>query len=142
MILNKKDFKNVVKNAPLLAVDLLLRDSDGKILLGLRTNNPAKDYWFAPGGRIRKNEKISDAIIRIAKDEINININISKLNFLSVFEQFYEENCFEEQSYGTHYVTLLFEYYISDIESISVDAQHEKLEWFTIKQISENNKID
>jgi len=39
------------------------------LLVGLRTNEPAKNYYFVPGGVIRKNETIELAFERILKAE-------------------------------------------------------------------------
>jgi len=54
MWLAAEDFATVVGAAPLVAIDLLVRAPSGEFLVGRRKNPPAKDYWFAPGGRIRK----------------------------------------------------------------------------------------
>jgi colanic acid biosynthesis protein WcaH len=68
-----KYFKIIVKYTPLISVDLIVKHRD-EVLLGKRVNKPAKDYYFTPGGIIRKNETINDAIIRIAKMELNIKL--------------------------------------------------------------------
>lgn len=39
-------------SAPLVSFDLIIRDPDGRALLRLRTNDPAKGFYFVPGGRI------------------------------------------------------------------------------------------
>src|SRR3954466_13792753 len=54
--LSDAQFADVVRLAPLVSIDLVIRDPDGDVLVGLRTNAPAKGFWFVPGGRIRKNE--------------------------------------------------------------------------------------
>ncbi len=41
----------VIKNAPLVSIDIIVKNKDGKILLGFRNNEPAKNTWFIPGGR-------------------------------------------------------------------------------------------
>ena len=58
-------FKSVVNNATLVSVDLCLV-FNGQILMGKRNNEPLKDQWFTPGGRIQKNERWQDALRRIA----------------------------------------------------------------------------
>ena len=40
----------VIKNAPLVSIDIIVKNKDGKILLGFRNNEPAKNTWFIPGG--------------------------------------------------------------------------------------------
>jgi len=55
MRLGREEFLEVVERAPLVSIDLIVRRGDGLVLLGRRTNEPAKDFWFVPGGRIYKN---------------------------------------------------------------------------------------
>jgi hypothetical protein len=40
--------------APLVSIDLIIRDNADRVLLGLRNNEPAKGYFFVPGGIILK----------------------------------------------------------------------------------------
>ena len=60
----------IIEFVPLVSIDLILKDRQGQVLLGKRANRPARGYWFVPGGRIRKNEKIADAISRISRSEL------------------------------------------------------------------------
>jgi len=53
-LLAEDDFRRAVEMLPLVSIDLLLRDADGRYLTGLRSNPPAQGSWFVPGGRIRK----------------------------------------------------------------------------------------
>ena len=61
----------VVKNAPLVLAVLCIIHN-GKILLGHRSNEPLKGVWFAPGGRILKNEAYSDCLKRFARSELGL----------------------------------------------------------------------
>jgi len=60
----------VIERAPLVSIDLVLRDADGRILLGRRNHEPAKDTWFVPGGRIQQGESLDGAFARIAQAEL------------------------------------------------------------------------
>lgn len=64
-LLSLKDFQSLVQNAPLVSMDFMIRDKDGKFLVGKRNNEPAKGYWFFPGGRILKNETRAAAFSRL-----------------------------------------------------------------------------
>ena len=57
----------IIDATPLISIDLIILNSNDEILLGKRNNRPAKGYWFVPGGRIRKNETLKQALSRIAK---------------------------------------------------------------------------
>ena len=72
-MLNDKIFRVVVDSTPLISIDILLK-KDNKILLGKRINKPAQGYFFSTGGRINKNETINNAMVRIAKNELNIEL--------------------------------------------------------------------
>ena len=114
-LLSRTDFKTVVQLAPLVSIDLIIRDPEGKVLLGRRNNEPAKGYHFVPGGRILKNERIQDAFARILKTEVNYEASLAATRFLGVFEHFYNSNFANEPGFGTHYVTLAYEIKVIDV---------------------------
>lgn len=58
-----------------IAVYIILRDYNKRILLMHRKNTGFHDgLWSLPSGHVEKNESIQTAIIREAKEEINIRI--------------------------------------------------------------------
>ncbi|WP_306671513.1 hypothetical protein [Endozoicomonas sp. ONNA2] len=65
-MLELETFKTVVASTPLVAIDLIVRNSQE---LGLRNNRPAQVYWFVTGGRILKNEWFENAFHRLIKVE-------------------------------------------------------------------------
>ena len=80
-------FKAVVDATPLISIDLLI-EKEGKYLLGKRVNKPAKGYFFSFGGRILKNETIDNVTVRVAFNELNIDLK-STPEFISVFAHIY-----------------------------------------------------
>ena len=64
MLLNPDDFHSVVRLAPLVSIDLIIRNARGEVLLGLRNNEPAKGFYFVPGGIILKQERLREAFTR------------------------------------------------------------------------------
>lgn len=72
MEITNDELLEVIKNAPLVSVDIIAKNKEGKILLGLRKNEPAINTWFIPGGHIRKNEGLDSAFRRIVKDELGL----------------------------------------------------------------------
>ena len=95
-MLDKQIFEVVVKSSPLVSIDLIVKNED-KVLLGKRVNNPAKGYFFSVGGRIFKNEKINDAMARIAQAELGVSLQ-SAPKFIGVFEHFYDDSDFNSVS--------------------------------------------
>lgn len=129
--LTKDDYIKLVKNAPLIAIDYLVIYKK-KILLGKRNNRPAKGFWFVPGGRIKKNEKIDDAFIRILFEETMIESHRYEFSFLGVYEHFYSENAFNAPNIDTHYITLgYFKEFEKSINTSLLD-QHDKQEWWGV----------
>src|SRR5262245_15102798 len=68
-MLSRQDFLQVVRDAPLVSIDLIVRNLEGEVLLGLRNNRPAQGWWFVPGGIVRKNERFEQAFRRISQAE-------------------------------------------------------------------------
>lgn len=101
-------FLRVVELTPLVSVDLVIRDDRGRMLVGVRQNRPAHGYWFVPGGRVGKNERIEVAFNRICTAELGHAPPFSSARFLGVFEHFYEDNFAAAPGFGTHYVVLAY----------------------------------
>jgi hypothetical protein len=77
-LLDEQTFEQVVRSTPLCSIDLVLRDPDARTLVGLRTNEPAKGFYFVPGGIIRKDERMADAFGRILMQETSIEAELSE----------------------------------------------------------------
>jgi 8-oxo-dGTP pyrophosphatase MutT (NUDIX family) len=83
--ISEDKFSYIVRCAPLPSLDLIIRDSDDRVLVGLRINEPAKNYYFVPGGVIRKNESIELAFARILRAETGCRATLSDARFLGVY---------------------------------------------------------
>ncbi|HEY2451579.1 MAG TPA: GDP-mannose mannosyl hydrolase [Scandinavium sp.] len=116
-------FRSLINNAPLISIDLIVRNKESNILLGKRVNAPAKGFYFVPGGRIYKNETLASAFQRICLSELGINVDISSVKMLGVYEHFYDDSFFGPEI-NTHYVVLAYELSI-DVNLLSLPgAQH------------------
>ena len=67
--LDHAELNTVIRLAPLISIDLVIRNGRDEVLLGLRKNEPAKGLFFVPGGMILKNERLVDAFARLVKTE-------------------------------------------------------------------------
>lgn len=139
--LNHSDFVEVVKNAPLVSIDLIVENNHNQVLLGLRKNEPAKNYWFVPGGRILKNERIVEAFERIVKNELEINLAYKDADFLGVFEHLYPENFARKQEFSTHYVVLAYQVKIKQTLPNLPTTQHNRFEWFNKQSLCKDKKV-
>jgi len=131
-------FKTVIQSTPLVSIDLIVRNPNGKILLGKRTNRPAKDFWFVPGGRILKDETFEQAFNRLV--QVELGLSNQQVTFLGTYQHFYEDN-FSADAFSTHYVVLAYEMSISvDIASLPIE-QHNEYLWFNEQDLLTNKSV-
>ena len=133
--LTRDEFFPVVRNTPLVSIDLIIKDQKDNVLLGLRANEPAKGKYFVPGGIVRKNESIAAAFAQILKVETGLDKPISEANFIGIFEHIYETNTFENPDFGTHYVVLAYELRLGQRPSVISNSQHCDFRWMFATEI-------
>lgn len=132
--LDSNTFATIVQNTPLISIDLIIRNSDGEVLLGRRLNAPARGFWFIPGGRIYKDETMADAFARILHDETELTRTINDAAFLGIFEHFYDDSAMNPYI-STHYIVLAYEI-TADIDlSILPHAQHGDYRFVSVDQL-------
>ena len=100
-----EDYKKIIENVPICCVDLVILHNN-KILLVFRKNEPAKNKWWFPGGRIYKNEKLKDAVSRKAYGEVGLKIEIIKK--IGVYELMFDKGPFNDLKSGVHGVNICF----------------------------------
>jgi colanic acid biosynthesis protein WcaH len=132
-MLTPEQFLQVVESAPLVSIDLILRDESGAVLLGRRVNRPAQGFWFVPGGRIWKGEKIMDAMKRIASREIGHTLDEPKL--MGAYDHFYDDNYLKVPGINTHYVVLAYEGSWPNGREAVGDDQHSEMRWWSVKEL-------
>ncbi len=142
MHLPKEDFKNLIKNGILLSLDLIIRREDGKILVGKRINQPAKGFWFVPGGRVLKNEGFQDALHRICESEVGPLKEGYYYRKIGMYNHIYEDNFFGDPDFNTHYIAIGIELFESDIDlKDSMKNQHDELEYLSENEIMHNKEV-
>lgn len=139
MKFDKERFLKVIEAVPFVSIDLVIRNERNEVLLGYRRNRPAQNTWFVPGGRIRKNERVQDALQRIAHAELGIKAPQGTL--IGVFDHFYEDNFFAEPGIGTHYVACGYAMCIPATTQFIQDDQHAKLKWWKLEQLLQSAEV-
>ncbi len=134
-MISDQQFLKIIDATPLVSIDLILENPQGKILLGKRNNRPAQNYWFVPGGRIRKNEKLADAIKRISSAELGTEITLNNSQLLGAFDHIYDDNFSGSSGINTHYVVLAYKVSMKDDFKIMADDQHSEKRWWHIKDL-------
>ncbi|MBN2482063.1 MAG: GDP-mannose mannosyl hydrolase [Bacteroidales bacterium] len=140
--LDPEIFRLIVKHTPLVSIDLIVTNQYRQIMLGMRKNNPAREYWFVPGGRILKNETIRDAFQRITGSELGISLTIDQSVFTGVYEHIHKkENFLNDSGYGTHYVVMAFRLYTSELINELPREQHAGYKWFNVQDLLNDPEV-
>jgi len=130
MFLSEKDFTQVIQQTPLISIDLIIRNEKSEVLLGLRTNRPALNDWFVPGGRVYKDESLPLAFERLTTDEIGLALTLDKADFLGVYEHFYAD-CVFSADISTHYVVLAYSVLVNKNDLHLPKEQHCDYQWIS-----------
>ncbi len=138
-MLTDTDFLRIVEATPLVSIDLILRNERGEVLLGRRNNKPAQGLWFVPGGRIRKNERVAEALRRISRRELGVEIPQAKL--LGVFDHLYPDNFLGAPDVSTHYVVLGMEAAWPVGANVQADDQHDEFKWWAAVKILASDAV-
>jgi colanic acid biosynthesis protein WcaH len=142
--LDTKTFTLACSALPLVSIDWVISNSEGKMLLGLRRNAPAKNWWFTPGGRIRKNETLHDAGRRISENELGVSLDIHQAKLMGVWDHLYDDSAFSA-TVSTHYVNLphwlTLEWQEIQTFKLKADEQHLAWKWAAAKIAAEDPTV-
>jgi len=139
--LTNEEFAFVVRHIPLVSFDIIIKDPGGNVLVGLRTNQPAKGKYFVPGGIIRKNETLANAFARILETEIGLKASFADAKLVGVYEHIYETNTRGEPGYGTHYIVLAHELNLVERPLIAGDTQHLEFRWMAPSDVASSPDV-
>lgn len=120
--LTQSEFDTIYSKVPRLTVEIILKSEEG-VLLTLRTIEPCIGMWHLPGGTVWYGEMLEDAIKRIAKKEIGIDVIESEM--IGIIE--YPDHV--ASGYGD---PRGLAYLITDYKGvITTDEEAEAVEWFS-----------
>lgn len=122
-LIEKNLYHQILHNMPIICVDAVIVNEEGKILFLKRDNEPAKNEWWFPGGRLLKNERLEDAVIRKVKEETNIDANVDK--FLGTTETIFKTG---PNNIPVHTVNFTFLLNFDSAE-IKIDNLHTDFIW-------------
>jgi colanic acid biosynthesis protein WcaH len=138
-------FLAVVRDTPLVAIDLVVPDAAGRLLMGQRTNEPARGCWFVPGGRILKDEPLDDAFARLTRIELGVALSRADAPLLGLYTHLYETNFAGAPGISTHYVVIACRIDLPVELDALPRAQHSAYRWWardeaiTSGQVHPNN---
>jgi len=123
-------FLAVVRDTPLVSIDLVVPDAQGRLLMGQRINEPARGSWFVPGGRILKDEPLDDAFVRLTSIELGVTLARTDAHLLGVHTHLYETNFAGVPGITTHYVVLAYRVDLSAGLDTLPRVQHSSYRWW------------
>lgn len=135
------EFARVIAATPLVSIDLIVRNSQQQVLLGKRLNRPAQGFWFVPGGRIRKNETLRAAFLRLCETELGMAPHFEAAQWLGHYEHFYHDNALDAPHISTHYVVLAYALELAETVQPSLADQHAEQCWWSIPDLLASDAV-
>lgn len=141
--LSMDDYVLAAALTQVVSIDLLVRDTSGKYLVGLRKNPPAQDTLFVPGGRVFKEEPLVCARDRIISAELGCQPEALDPEFKGIYEHYYtNENPGGGEGIDTHYVSLAFTVGLpGEIDAQQFAKQHADVHWLTPEDIRSSKAV-
>lgn len=124
MIIEQQLYNQILSNMPILCVDAVIIDKTNKVLLLKRKNEPAKNSWWFPGGRLQKGETLENAVVRKANEETGLDLTL--LKSLGVTQTIFDTG---PNDIPVHTVNFTFLLFSSDTSKLNIDRDHEDFIW-------------
>jgi ADP-ribose pyrophosphatase YjhB (NUDIX family) len=111
-------YKKFCESMPIASVDILAV-YQGKLLIMLRNNEPGKNLWFLPGGRVRYGETLRQAVIRKLEDETGL--KAEKIEKKGVMSHFWPKS---------HNISTFFRVDVSE-DRVEMNQEHRDYKWIS-----------
>jgi len=117
-------YDKILSYIPIVCVDVVI-EYEGKILLVKRKNNPAKNQWWFPGGRIYKGESIEQAGVRKGKEEVGLDCVFKEI--FGVEETYFKRE--GDMEFDVHTINIALELQLKNYEEPLLDSDHSEFRW-------------
>ena len=77
--LPQDEFDWIFSRVPRLTVEVVITSGDRGVLLALRDSGPCTGLWHLPGGTVRFGEPVTEAVRRVALDELGLTVSVGEL---------------------------------------------------------------
>jgi ADP-ribose pyrophosphatase YjhB (NUDIX family) len=88
--LSEEEFREIYSRVPRLTVEVLVTGEQG-VLLTHRAIQPCRGTWHLPGGTVRFGERLTDAVQRVARRELGIEVAESRMLGCIEYPSHYEQ---------------------------------------------------
>jgi len=127
-VIPEETFGACLDAVPQVCVEVLL-ERDGEVLVARRTNEPAKDTWFWPGGRLYKGERLADCARRVGREELGVDVDL--VDRVGVYSHFWDTASVAGAD-SRHTVNVAFHVRQRDPEAtVTLDDQHDDYRFVT-----------
>ncbi len=132
-------YQQILENMPICCIDVVLYHHQ-KVLLVLRKDEPEKGRWWLPGGRLYKNETLTEAVKRKIREEVGLEVEVKQK--IGAYEYSSDQSSFTDIKTGTHSISINFVAVPLDVDSsednldIKIDQTSSDYRW--IDHIEEN----
>ena len=123
--------KRLYPDHPIVGVGVVILKG-GKILLGKRLNEPAKDKWSIPGGAVELGETIEHAVIREAKEETCLDVSDPIL-----FDVINELDFDEQDNVRYQFVIVDYLVTVRDICEPKAGSDAVELRWVSLNKVED-----
>lgn len=127
MFIKKELYIKILQHIPILCVDVIIKNKN-KFLLLKRNNEPLKNFFYLPGGRVFKCENLHYSAIRKISEETGLKVLKKQLDIVGIYQDTFNRNAFDDhERYNTVSIVFLIE--LISIENIRYDSQSTDFKW-------------
>ncbi len=72
--LPRDEYERIFSRVPRLTVEVVIAAEDRGVLLALRESGPCRGLWHLPGGTVRFGEPLVQAVARVARSELGLQV--------------------------------------------------------------------
>ena len=116
-------YRQILAHMPIACVDVVIPSSRG-VLLVWRDNEPAKNQWWLPGGRVLKGETLADCAVRKAREEVGLEATFERIVYV-------DETIFDTGPWGipVHSVNVCVLLSVAEGQVPMLDGDHSGARW-------------
>lgn len=135
-------FRSIVIETVLVCLELLIESESQEIPVGSRGNSPAKGKPFVPGGRIEKGETPREALVRISKEELGIELRGENATLHGIYHHRFADNFCADPAVGTtEYIAIACLFGLSTEESFEPESQRDRLQFIPVHAVRTHREI-
>ncbi|MBI2045833.1 MAG: NUDIX domain-containing protein [Parcubacteria group bacterium] len=138
--LSAEEYAKVLDSVVVATADIAVINNRGEILLGKRTRAPWPDWWII-GGRMMPGESFEEAASRKLKEELSLDIEVSRLSYIGTYSLVWGERAQEPIENGSHTVSITMTATITDKEmaALKPNDEYAALQWVSPEHVSHSD---